>query len=85
VPFADPVGCSLPNTDAQEGALETLQQAVRQTEEFQRTVGRNELNCVRAGEMKAAGFVGWIYDHFRTRAAALRRDAWGGCCGEIEL
>lgn len=54
--FIDLVGYSLLPTDAQQRVLKQLQEAVRQTEEFQRAQGQGDLICLPTGDGMALVF-----------------------------
>jgi eukaryotic-like serine/threonine-protein kinase len=54
--FIDLVGYSLLATDAQQRVLKELQEAVRQTAEFQRAQGQNDLICLPTGDGMALVF-----------------------------
>jgi tetratricopeptide (TPR) repeat protein len=54
--FIDLVGYSLLATDAQQRVLKELQEAVRQTAEFQRAQGQGELICLPTGDGMALVF-----------------------------
>jgi eukaryotic-like serine/threonine-protein kinase len=54
--FVDLVGYSLLATDAQQRVLRELQEAVRQTAEYQRAQGQNDLICLPTGDGMALVF-----------------------------
>jgi len=54
--FVDIVAYSLLSTDVQESVLEKLQEAMRETDEFKRALGRSDLICLPTGDGLALVF-----------------------------